>query len=187
MTISRNFRSIIMSLREPGDKAPRQPWARADTYSQVLDLNRRYLQGSLSTSPTYCGPIDEETLPLVSGLLQMHDYGFLTTNSQPSAAENFQGRQWESRGYVQFLVPTEDDFVPTGDEFPAALVEAFCDELLKLEQIFVVVRNDYGEVIRHNQPVDWLPLHQSRSESEQWKEEMGTSSNLLEDPSGIEA
>jgi hypothetical protein len=146
-------------------------WARAATYAEVLDLNRRFLRGGLPSCPSHRGPIDEETEPLVPRLVEMHDYGFLTTNSQPSCADTIQGRRMESRGYVDFLIPQKD-------KIPLALVEAFCNRLFASEQIFVVVHDEYGQLQRHNQPTAVLELWRSLGRFGSWTADFSTSTNL---------
>ena len=60
-----------------------QKWETAETFPDLITLNRRYLQGDIPTTPYHCGPIEEETHQLVSGLLRLHDFGILTYQSQP--------------------------------------------------------------------------------------------------------
>jgi hypothetical protein len=126
-------------------------WAQARTYAEVLDLNRRFLRGNLVYAPTHGGSIDEKILPLVPGLLEMHDYGFLTTNSHPSSRKITQGHELGSRGCAVFLVPQKD-------KIPQALVTAFCDRLFQMHQIIVTVRDEDGEVRRSNQTTEEINL-----------------------------
>jgi hypothetical protein len=67
-----------------------------------------------------------------------------------------------------------------------ALIEAFCDELLKLSQIIVVIQNADGEIRKHSQPVPVLPLHRSRGRSEPWTEDTSTSHCLLNENPDME-
>ena len=60
------------------------------TYSELLNLYRHWLQGKIKTSPTYAGPPNEETLPYIPQLLRMNEQGLLTVNSQPGIVEKVQ-------------------------------------------------------------------------------------------------
>ena len=51
--------------------------------STALQLNREFLRGRHSCTP-YHGPLDPETADLLDGLHRLHDFGFLTIQSQPS-------------------------------------------------------------------------------------------------------
>jgi hypothetical protein len=66
------------------------------------------------------GPLDDETEPLVPGLIKHHGYGLLTTNSQPfeDSLEFFDGINGEAwyqakqRPYLWFLIPTLHPSIP---------------------------------------------------------------------------
>lgn len=51
--------------------------------STLLDLNKRFLRGEISSSPYHYGPIEEETHSLVLSLLKLHESQFLTWSSLP--------------------------------------------------------------------------------------------------------
>lgn len=59
------------------------PWLSARTFDVLLDLNRKFLKGEIKRTPYHCGPLDEETLPLVPKLLEMADAGLMSHGSQP--------------------------------------------------------------------------------------------------------
>lgn len=99
-------------------------WENASAdYLKVLKLNRRFIRGELCCTPYHFGPLDKETYPLRANLLRFHDFGLLTTNSQPfqEADSPVQGDSWygcclgpianafsqsRQRPYVGFLLPS---------------------------------------------------------------------------------
>lgn len=92
-----------------------KPWKAAKDFSEILNLNRKFLLGEISQTPYHGGPVDDETLPLIKGLLELHDFGLLTEDSQPF--EHLCGRdendyfEYEQRPYVSFLVSNDNDQV----------------------------------------------------------------------------
>lgn len=58
-------------------------WSNATTWKELLDLNRRYLNGDIAISAACNHYVDQETNQLLSGLLRLTDFGLLTTSSQP--------------------------------------------------------------------------------------------------------
>lgn len=63
--------------------AREQTWSAATTWDDLLDLNRRYLQGEIDISATCAHAIDDETQQLLPALLRLTNLGLLTTSSQP--------------------------------------------------------------------------------------------------------
>lgn len=63
------------------------PWQSAKTYADLIRANCAFLRGELSSTPYHLGPIDPETVPLVSNLLALHSYGILTYCGQPARRE----------------------------------------------------------------------------------------------------
>ena len=61
----------------------RRKWALAPDYAELLDLNRRFLCRKLKATAYQNGGIYAETDALVPSLLRLHDFGILTTVSQP--------------------------------------------------------------------------------------------------------
>jgi len=59
-------------------------WQRATSFEDLLSLNRRFLVGDLRSTIYHLGPVDEETLPLLPHLLDLHRCSVLTLGSQPS-------------------------------------------------------------------------------------------------------
>ena len=61
-------------------------------YSNLPELNRAFIRGELYCTPYNFGPIAEETEPLRSHLLRLHDFGLLTHSSQPfEIGKHFEG------------------------------------------------------------------------------------------------
>ena len=54
-----------------------------EDFDRLVELNRKYLEGDIETTPCHCGPIDDETAPLVDDLLKLHEFKLLTIGSQP--------------------------------------------------------------------------------------------------------
>jgi len=52
------------------------------TFENALCLNIAFLKGIISET-AYHGPLDDETIPLLSNLVKINENGFLTINSQP--------------------------------------------------------------------------------------------------------
>ncbi|OQV10033.1 Copper amine oxidase, N2 domain-containing protein [Cladophialophora immunda] len=160
---------------ENGPTPPRfkdtiEDWMDATTYGQVIHLSCRYLKGKQTDFPYHDdGPIDIETQPLVPLFLRMHEYGFLTYNSQPSISDKNKESELETRGFVSFLVPQKA-------KIDKSSVERFYKELEKREEIIVTVRNADGIIVKTNQTNPTLPLGRYRgSSSESWIEDSASS------------
>ena len=52
----------------------------ATTFKNLVCLNIAFLKGILNGTPYHHGPIDDETIPLLSQLIQLNKKGFLSTN-----------------------------------------------------------------------------------------------------------
>lgn len=71
------------------------------TYDDLLHLNVEFIQGRLPMTPYHCGPLNDETLPMVEDLVRLHAFGFLSISSQPArmdAEPVFVPRTWLSNG-----------------------------------------------------------------------------------------
>ena len=89
------------------------PWIEAQDFTELLVLNRKFLRGEILETPYHCAPIDEETIPLVEGLLKIHDLGLLTYSSQPYQDDRGfpVGEDWadyQQRPFLSFLVADKD-------------------------------------------------------------------------------
>jgi hypothetical protein len=97
---------------EPGEHYE-ELWEAATDFSHLWALNRKFLLGEIPETPYHAGPIDDETIPLVEGLLKLHDFRLLTDGSQPYEHQHaFRlGEEWaeyQQRPYVTFTMPGED-------------------------------------------------------------------------------
>ena len=61
----------------------------ATTFKNLVCLNIAFLKGILNGTPYHHGPIDDETIPLLSQLIQLNKKGFLSTNGQPGIISDF--------------------------------------------------------------------------------------------------
>ncbi|KAL1605113.1 hypothetical protein SLS60_004656 [Paraconiothyrium brasiliense] len=119
-------------------------WTSLDSWEDLLTANLAYLASEIDVSPNYGVPISPETIPLLTGLKRLHEYGLLSTGSQP-------GDQWTSykadRGWIQgkqrpyydFLIPTVHEMVDV------AKVHKLVDALMKHEDIVTTVWSDSDE------------------------------------------
>lgn len=95
-----------------------EAWYEASTYREVLNLNKAFIRGERKTTVYHYGPLNEETTPLISNILRLHEYGFLTHGGQPYqndgpcpsddyvfAETEDACMEWRQRPYLDFLVP----------------------------------------------------------------------------------
>lgn len=61
----------------------------ATTFKNLVCLNIAFLKGILTETPYHVGPIDNETIPLLSQLIQLNKKGFLSTSGQPGIISDF--------------------------------------------------------------------------------------------------
>ncbi|KAK4957633.1 hypothetical protein LTR10_005600 [Elasticomyces elasticus] len=104
------------------DLASITEWRTAKSYADIIKLNCAFLVGEREFSPYDMGPPYAETTPAISTLIRLHDYGILTTNSQPSKTVGphwkqciccpkrswFQSRQ---RALLTFLIPSPGELI----------------------------------------------------------------------------
>jgi hypothetical protein len=87
-------------------------WRTAKDFSALISLSQKYLSGKIPYSPYHPGPIDEETIPLLPGLLKLHDFGLFTFSSQPYKHSVYEsGEEWtedQQRPFVSFIMPGKD-------------------------------------------------------------------------------
>lgn len=107
----------------PDDHATLKEWSEAKSYEDLLDLNRAFLRGDREICAYHMGPVYFETMPSLPTLLRLHDFGILTTNSQPSKVSGPEYDQcsccpkvswfWtKQRAFLSFLIPTDDNRIP---------------------------------------------------------------------------
>lgn len=54
----------------------------ADTWSEVLDLNRAFIRDETRATTYHSGPLLPDSAKLQTNLLNLHDYGLLTVDGQ---------------------------------------------------------------------------------------------------------
>ncbi|KAI4706174.1 hypothetical protein J4E89_009228 [Alternaria sp. Ai002NY15] len=89
----------------------RDAWAAAPDWNALLQLNLLFIRGEVDVNPNHLAPLNEESIPLVPGLIELHKYGILTCNSQPfeKSSEFITGKGWvqkRQRPYLHFMLPT---------------------------------------------------------------------------------
>lgn len=70
-------------------------WGNAQSFGELCELMARFLEGEGDEAPG-CGPVEEETKPLVPYLSAFNRAGFLTTCSQPGELSP----NWRQRAFV---------------------------------------------------------------------------------------
>lgn len=119
------------------------------------------------------GPIDDETKPLLSKLLCLHEYGFLTLQSQPSSSELHEGTNSQcancmgftssrQRAFLTFMLPRGEC---PGEPLEAQSVKRCLDELVKDKHFYTSIASTQGAckrgscpkelVIKSTFPEDW--------------------------------
>lgn len=89
-------------------------WNTSTSFPALIELNKKFLQGEISSSPYWCGPIEDETSLLVPALLKLHDRQIFTFSSQPYARERTRGQggklydHWQ-RAFISFIVSVENN------------------------------------------------------------------------------
>lgn len=130
--------------------AVQQEWQASKSYSAALRLSRLSINGERNCSIHHLGPLDPESKGLVAGLLEVHDYGMLTHNSQPFERlrpEIMQqgGGFWaqaRQRPYLSFLIPQRD-------RIPKKSADKFCDLLMAHPKIVTRI-TEAGKPMRTN-------------------------------------
>ena len=64
-----------------------QRWNHSTNFTALLELNKKFLRGEISSSPYHYGPIEEDTHSLVPSLLELHKRQIFTWSSQPYLRE----------------------------------------------------------------------------------------------------
>lgn len=109
-------------------------WRRAPNWHTLTELNRRYLESRLTICPSYDEPVAEETDGF-SGILELHDYGALSTSSSPASKNEHS----EQRAYLFFNLPTRD----LRSTSPVALSN-FVQALVASTEVYAHVRFQYN-------------------------------------------
>ena len=134
-------------------------WEACTTYSAMLQLNRDYLHGRLPRTP-YMGNLDPETAPLLSGLLQLHDYGLLTVQSQPNEHTDPHFRpafQHSPEGWYEFRQRAFLDFLmPTDGTIPIEQVKHFCLSLAEHPDIDTQIGVELSHTLKYGKTLSGL-------------------------------
>ncbi|RMZ10496.1 hypothetical protein D0862_03238 [Hortaea werneckii] len=128
--------------------AVRLEWRSASSFQELLDFNRKFLRGESKRSCYHRGPIFNETIALVPGLLRLHDYGMLTMESQPGTAPTptriecpcCSDERWvqiQQRPYLMLILPYHD-------KIPKEVVRRFLVELLIDDDFYAHIWRDEG-------------------------------------------
>ncbi|KAF2662761.1 hypothetical protein K491DRAFT_724388 [Lophiostoma macrostomum CBS 122681] len=94
-------------------------WKEASCWEELVELSRRFIRGELRFTPGHLAPLCDESRPLVSGFLKLHDFGIITINSQPESYEICQitSGQWstgQQRPYLECVVPSRHPSISMG-------------------------------------------------------------------------
>ena len=98
LTYLRSTRTVVSRNTGESDLAA---WQSARTLAGLGELTARWLEGTVTSVPGYCGPPDEETKELVPVLAKLNRAGFVTTGSQPAFdGTGYDGARWQQRAAV---------------------------------------------------------------------------------------
>lgn len=133
---------------EGEQEAVMRDWRLAESFQELLDLNRKFLRGESKRSCYHSAPIFDETVALVPGLLRLHDYGMLTMESQPGTAppptwtkcpccSDERWVQTQQRPFLMFIIPFHD-------KVPEEVIRRFLVELLIDDNFYTHVWRDEG-------------------------------------------
>ncbi len=89
-----------------------EAYAQAGTFMELCHINVKFLKGIYDHTAYHCGPVDEETVPLLENLCLLNSLGCYTFNGQPPDSAIQQNsdhsiiwRCLQSRGYLDFFIP----------------------------------------------------------------------------------
>lgn len=89
-------------------------WNTSGNFTDLLESNKKFLRGDISSSPYHYGPIEAETRSLVPSLLKLHERQIFTWNSQPYLRKRTRGDggkfydAWQ-RPYLSFVVAEKNN------------------------------------------------------------------------------
>jgi hypothetical protein len=85
-------------------------WFDVTTFDDLLHLNEQFIEGKLTETPYYLGPLEDDSKPLIPDLLKLHKYKLFTTNGQSETCiyneydpENKKYVNIEQRAYVSII------------------------------------------------------------------------------------
>jgi hypothetical protein len=94
-----------------------QLWNESSSWSEIVALNHAFVSGKTWSSTTQGASLDPESAPLIPGLKRLHDYGIITTSSQPYShgkrvtAEG-ETLEYKQRPFLEFTLPAMHPNVP---------------------------------------------------------------------------
>jgi hypothetical protein len=94
-----------------------QLWNESSSWSEIVALNHAFVSGKTWSSTTQGAPLDPESAPLIPGLKRLHDYGIITTSSQPYShgkrvTADGETLEYKQRPFLEFTLPTMQPSVP---------------------------------------------------------------------------
>ncbi|KAF2110289.1 hypothetical protein BDV96DRAFT_603889 [Lophiotrema nucula] len=92
-------------------------WTAAQKWEELVEMNRWFIRGDTTTAPYHIGRLWEETDPLIAQLLELHEYGFITIDSQPEMEHVSLSiaKKWhliKQRAYLTCVLPTRHSLIP---------------------------------------------------------------------------
>lgn len=85
-------------------------WSQAQSFQELLVLNREFINKKLDRSPYLCGSLQSESVPFIDGLLRLNKLGLLTTicqSSEPSF-DNPAIEEVRQIPYISFIMVEND-------------------------------------------------------------------------------
>lgn len=136
--ILRHWNYCLHELKRSADAL----WQNCKSWElETLHLSRQYVHGLLPYHPGFEEPVWEETRSILPGLLALHDFGMLTSYSEPgsfvSEVENGMVIATRTRPHLFFSMPT------THPRIEEASIRKFLRGLEKNDQIWYHVRYHY--------------------------------------------
>lgn len=135
------------------------PWVSVSNFNELLNTNLLFIEGKIPRTPYHCGPLNDETTPLIESLKKMHSYGMMTTGGQPGIREYgvYIERTWVCFGLVcgNWFVDTKQkanvDFIMEKTNNSLRLVSG----LLKSQDLVVYVLDLSNGILIKNENADY--------------------------------
>ncbi|KAL0930292.1 uncharacterized protein CTRU02_214367 [Colletotrichum truncatum] len=181
---------------EQDEESTREKWAAVTSWEALVDLNVEFIKSSAEgrrdvSTPYHHGPLDEETEELIPSLLHLHEYGLLTTQSQPILASEPEYIAEQQKWYEWRQIPCVDFFF----EYQSVEAHLFLSYLINDNRLKVVwTEYRHGSISRtsHTQsiPLSFKRVSARREslQSEQWRVTAGLPKTVLSlDDCGFES
>ncbi|KAK2026923.1 hypothetical protein LX32DRAFT_459082 [Colletotrichum zoysiae] len=131
--------SCRMALQEPGTTVWCGKWERATDWKALVKLNVQFIELSRAgrkdiETPYHYGALDAETEELIPSLLRLHNYGLLTTDSQPLLASSPRWSTEDSSWYESRQVP----FVSFFSQYQTDGASRFLRNILEDSRLIVI-------------------------------------------------